>query len=581
VTEGVLAPSSSRSSNAPAFLIWRICAVVYGFRRFLRESTRTKLFKTFRWLVYNDSMKIRILLAVSCALTFIHPHPASAMDCNNATTNYEQIVCTGPKLLAADKTLNEAFAKAMASRSASDKVALRRDQKDWLDKIAEQIDDEFKSGEESISAYLLQDKLTSRAAALLEKRNGIAQEIALKIKAIAKPGTPVPAFQEIKGLGLLPMVANPLTDSEAKQDWSKLLANPIDAVNFKNVAYSSVYEFKSTTTGKVVFDFMQSAGTMQCDTHLYLVSNESRDKKLRVVDPGLEELCGAGEEGSNGYTGLYLYNGNPILVTKKEDRSNTVFKFLDVFGADRTSSILTIEAHNAFEKSDRAASCKEENDCFSLEQIKGLFRDFSAIDTAPLITDANGKKLEGLVTDQAVKAKLAALPALKVAWQKTFCAENCVGSKPQFPEPVVVDLDGKGQLAVVISATENEPFTQTLLFAGDSTGQWTDVNSVKVQDLSKDFKGYDFAGAVLDGERDQPFANGAQIQLRINDIGSLRILRFGEFDLGWSHRDCCALHELRLDGNKIEVVQKLGLTPRAILDSVTVSAVGVPRESGN
>lgn len=102
-----------------------------------------------------------------------------------------------------------------------------------------------------------------------------------------------------------------------------------------------------------------------------------------------------------------------------------------------------------------------------------------------------------------------------------------------------------------------------------------------MQDLTKDFKGYDFEGVVLDHESDQPFASGAQIQLRMNDKGSLRILRFGELELGRSHRECCALQELKLDGNKIEVVQKLELNPRAILDSVSVSAVGVPRESGN
>jgi uncharacterized protein YecT (DUF1311 family) len=503
------------------------------------------------------------------------------MDCTKATTSYEKIVCTDPKLLAADKTMNEAFAEAMANRSASEKAALRRDQKDWLDKIAEHRDDESKSGEVSVSAYLLQDKLTSRAAALLEKRNGIAQEIALKIKAIAKPGTPVPAFQDIESLGLLPMIANQLTDSEAKQDWSKLLANPIDAKNFNNVAYSSVYEFKSTTTGKVVFDFIQSAGTMQCDIHLYLVSNESADKKFRVVDPGLEELCGLGGEGSSGSTSLYLYKGSPILVSEVEDGSNKVYTFLDVFGTTRTSSILTIRAHNTFEKSGDAAPCKVGNDCFNLKQINGLFNNFFAINSAPLLGDANGKKLKGLVTVQAVRAKMAALPSLNEAWQKTLCTEYCVGAQPLFPELVVVDLDGMGQLAVVTTATNDESSAQTLFFAVDSTNMWTDVNSIKVRDMSKDFEGYDFAGTVLDGESDLHFASEAKIQMRINDTGRLRILRFGELDLGRNNRECCALHELQLDSTKIEVVQKLRLSPRAILDSVNVSAVGVLRESGN
>ena len=527
-------------------------------------------------------MKTRFLLAISCALTLIHPQLGSAMDCTKASTNYEQLVCADEKLLSVDKAMNEAFAKAMASRSASEKVALRVDQKHWLENIKQQIDAELKADGKSGSAKIFEEKVISRSSALLEKPNSLAKDLAAKIIASVKPGSPLPALETIKSVGLVSLASTQMQGNAANQDWSKRVTDPSDAAKVKNFGFGSVTKFQSGKNGMVIFDLNRSEGTDQCSYDLYLVATNENAEALRLVDSAFGEgLCGFSGEGSSGGVSPILYKGKPILMSYQEDGSNKIYEFLDVFGAVRTSSFLTMEAHNIFEKSERSASCKDESDCFSLSQINGLFNNFSAVNSAPLLVDSNGKKLEGLVTDQAMKVKTAALPALKKAWEKTLCTKYCVVSKPQFPEPVVVDLDGKGQLAVVISATEDDEFTQTLLFAEDTTGHWTDVNSIKVQDLTKDFKGYDFEGVVLDHDSDQPFARGAQIQLRINDKGSLRILRFGELDLGRSYRGCCALQELKLDGNKIEVVQKLELNPRAILDSVSVSEVGVPRENVN
>lgn len=529
-------------------------------------------------------MKTRFLLAISCALTFIQLQQASAMDCTKATTNYEQIICADAKLLAADKTMNEAFVKAITSRSASEKAALRLDQKHWLEKFEQQMAVELKTGGKSISTYIFEDKVVSRSAALSEKPNGIAQDIAAKIIASIKLGSPLPALETIKSVGLLSMAITQMQGSAENQDWSKRIVNPSDAAIVKNFRYGSVTKFQSAKNGMVIFDINRSEGTAQCSYDLYLVATRENAETLRLVDSAFGEgLCGFSGEGSSGGVTPILYKGKPILMSYQEDGSNKIYEFLDVFEDSKTSSSLTIEAHNELGRDDKRSICNGQSGCFGLGQIKGLFKDFDAIDGAPVLADANGNKLEGLATVEAKKAKMAALPALNAVWKKTYCAEECLGSEPKsFPEPVVVDLNGKGQLAVVIAATEDEPFAQTLLFAKDPTGQWSNTNEIKVLDLSKDFTGYDFSEAVLNvNDYDHSFANEAQIQLRINDEGSLRILRFGRIELGRSYSECCALHELKLDGNQIEVIQELGLTPRAILDSVSVSAVGVPPESGN
>ena len=150
-------------------------------------------------------MKTRFLLAISCALTLIHPQPGSAMDCTKASTNYEQLVCADEKLLSADKAMNEAFAKAMASRSGSEKATLRIDQKHWLEKIEQRIAVELKTGSKSVSAYIFEEKVISRSAALLERPNGIARDIAAKIIASVKPGSPLPALETIKSVPLVAM----------------------------------------------------------------------------------------------------------------------------------------------------------------------------------------------------------------------------------------------------------------------------------------------------------------------------------------------------------------------------------------
>jgi hypothetical protein len=526
-------------------------------------------------------MKKRFLAATILTILVNLCQGAAAMDCAKEKQRYGNALCRSTNFVDADKAMNASYAKAMVERSAKDKEALRLDQRAWLLSI-----ENWLSESKQFDRLIIDDlgeKLALRTSAILAAHNNIAQEVADKLKLVLKPGSTMPDGLDYQSLGFLPLDEAKSFKLYQSQDWSKLVEDPKDAATIKNSEPDYDKSYSLTTDGRVVIDFVQSGGTMQCSSHHYLIETTAKSNKFRLFMPGIDDVCAMGGEGSSGSTGIWIYNQRLMLVVERQDGSDTIMDFMDMDDWARASSELTIKGHLTLERG-KDSGCEEAGKCFSPSEASTLFKGYYADDTAPLLADANGKKLEGLPGDLAVKAKTIAMPALIGAWFQRTCPEGCDSNLLEnIPEPIVVDLDGKGQLAVIVSALYDfdNSYFETLLIAKDETGEWSDKNSIKIVDIVKDFSGYDFSGPILGGDSDAPFARGAGIQLRKNAQSELRILRFGKGDFGVENKICCYVHELKLNRNKLSLVQRLEIDPQVTFDSIAVSAVGVSQAKDN
>jgi uncharacterized protein YecT (DUF1311 family) len=526
-------------------------------------------------------MKKRFLAATTLTILLNHSHCAPAMDCAKEKQHYSNALCHSTNFVNADKAMNAAFAKVVAERNTKDKETLRLDQRAWLQSIEHWLAEPSQLDRSTI--YDLREKLALRTSAILAARNNVAQEVADKLNQVLKPGSIIQEGLDYHSLGFLPLGEAKSFKLEQNQDWSKLVENSKDAATIKYSEPDYEKSYSLTADGRVVIDFVQSGGTMQCSSHHYLIETVAKSNRFRLFVPGIDDVCAMGGEGSSGSADVWIYNQRLMFVVERQDGSDTIIDFMDMDDWTMASSELTIKGHLTLERGNDS-SCEEAGKCFSPSEASTLFKDYYADDAAPLLADANGKKLEGLRGDLAIKAKTIAMPALIGAWFQRTCPERCDSNLlEKIPEPIVVDLDGKGQLAVIISARDDfdNSFFETLLIAKDETGEWSDKNSIKIIDIGKDLSGYDFSGPIMGGDADATFYGGVGLQLRKNAQSELRILRFGKGDYGVENKICCYVHELKLDGNKLSLVQRLELNPQITFDSIAVSAVGVAQAKDN
>jgi uncharacterized protein len=285
-------------------------------------------------------------LITALTVGFCFAIPAYSIDCSNASSAIDKIICASPKLLIRDDELNRAYANAMRQRDSDDRVDLQASQRRWLLGLKRYVEQDMSNSKHHEGKIDYEYK--TRIVSLKTPYNDVAKKLALDLAKLNK----TEKFKEWNDTSLTQVGVTWIKQNEIEyRDFIRKLPTILDNKEVGNKLFAwfegatfggNALALDINGDGVVDYRVRHVAGTMQCVDTRYFVSNKENAGKYDLLDFSPETFCAADNSQVSGDLNDVEFQGKHYAMAINNASGVVTYDFFDVLALPISVSRLIV-----------------------------------------------------------------------------------------------------------------------------------------------------------------------------------------------------------------------------------------------